>query len=69
MYEVIESEIYNIIENYICIDYLSLLQVKLSKHDKNFENTKFNNLSGLVIPEILMNIMSCCVFINLQYPQ
>ena len=51
--------IYAIIDNYICIDYLGLFQYKWSKHDNNFENTKFNNVSGLGIPEILMNIISC----------
>ena len=30
----------------------------LSKHDKNFKNTKFGDFSGLAITEILMNIMA-----------
>ena len=38
---------------------MDLHQDKLSKHDNNFEKTKFKNLSGLGIPAILMNIMSC----------
>ena len=32
---------------------------RLSKHDNNFENTKLKHLSGFVIPDILMNILSC----------
>ena len=38
---------------------MGCLQENLSKHNNNFENTKFNSLCGLVIPGILMNIMSC----------
>ena len=62
MYKVSGAVIYNIIYYYIFLDYLGLLQEKLSKHDNNFENNKFNNLSGLEIPEILMNIIPCYVF-------
>ena len=54
--------IYNIIGKYIFLDYLGLIQYKLSKYDNKFEKTKFNNLSGMRIPEIVMNIMSCHVF-------
>ena len=42
----------------MCLDFLGLLQDNLSKHEKKIETTKFNDLSGLGIPEILMNIMS-----------
>ena len=45
--------------DYLFLDYLGLLQEKLSKHDNNFENTNFKNLSGLGISDILINIMSC----------
>ena len=58
MYKVIGSVIYTIIDEYICLDYLGLLQEKLSKHDDKSKNAKFNNLSGLGIPDILVNIMS-----------
>ena len=58
MYKVTEAVVYTIIDDNICLDYLDLTQNRLSKHGNNFENTKFNNLSGLGIPEILMNIMS-----------
>ena len=62
--KVIGVVIYNIIDEYICLDYLGLLQEKLSKHDDKSKNAKFNNLSGLGIPDILMNIMSCHVFLK-----
>ena len=51
--------IYAIIDNYICLGYLGLLQYNLYKHDNNFGITKFNDLSGMVIPEMFMNVMSC----------
>ena len=59
VYKVIGSVIYTIIENYIYIYFLYLLQDKLSKHNNKFENTKFKNISGLVIPDIFINIMPC----------
>ena len=62
MYKVIGLVVYTIIDDYICLDYLGFLQERLSKHDNNFENTKFKNLYALRIPKILMNIISCHVF-------
>ena len=64
MYKVIGAVMYNIIDKYICLDYLGLLQENLSKHDNNFKKTKFKNLSGLGIPEILMSIVSCHIFVK-----
>ena len=58
MFSVIWAGIYTIIYGYICIDYLGLLQDKSSKDYNRFEKTKLTNLSGLVMSEILMNIMS-----------
>ena len=62
MYKVIGAVIYTIIDNYIFIDCLVILQYKLSKHDNKFEKIKFKNISGLGIPDILMNIMPCHLF-------
>ena len=67
MYKVIGAVIYSIIDDYICLYSLVLLQEHLSKHKNNFENTKFKHLSGLVILEILMKIMSCHGFLNIKY--
>ena len=50
MYKVIGGVIYTIIDEYICLDCLGLLQEILSKHKDNFKNTKFNDLYGLGIP-------------------
>ena len=64
MYTVIGEVMYPIIDEYIYLHYLGLLQETLSKNDNNFKNTKFNDLSGLVINNILMNIMSCHGFVK-----
>ena len=64
MYEVIGSVIYTNFDEYICLDDLVLIQENLSKHDNNFKNIKFNDLSDLVIPDILMNIISCHGFVK-----
>ena len=58
--------IYKTRNNFICIDYLCLLQDDLSKHDKSFENTNFNDFSGIGIHEIFINTMSCHVFTKEQ---
>ena len=64
MYKVIGLVIYTIIDEYICLDYMGLHREKLSKDDSNFKKTKFNNLSELKIPDILINIMSCQGFLK-----
>ena len=64
MYKEIEAVMYTVIDEYICLDYLGLIKEKLSKHDNTFKNTRFKDLYGLGIPEILMNIMSCNLFVK-----
>ena len=64
MYKVIGAVIYTIIDEYICLDYMVLLQEKLSRHNDNPKKTKLNDLTGFGIPEILMNIMSCNGFVK-----
>ena len=54
----IGAVIYTIVDDYICINYLGLFQDNSFKYDNKFKNTKLNDLSGLGIPDILMNIMS-----------
>ena len=51
-------------ENYVCDGYLCLYQAKLHFADKVFKNTTFNDISGIIIPEILINIISCNGFLN-----
>ena len=51
--------IYPIVDGYICIDNLGLIQKYLFKHDNNFEKNKLNNISGLGIHEMLMHNVLC----------
>ena len=37
-YKVIESIIYSIIDNFICLDYLGIVEHKLSTHNKKLKN-------------------------------
>ena len=68
MYTLIGAVISTIIDEYICHDSMDLLQEKLSKHNYNFKKKNFNDLSGLGLPEILMNIMSCHVLVKSSIP-
>ena len=54
--------VYTIIDEFTFLDYLSLSKEKLSKRKNKFKKTKFNNLYGLVITEIFINIISCHEF-------
>ena len=69
MYKVIGYVIYSFIRNLICLDYMGIIQHKLSDYDNNSEKAKFNDFSGLGIPKIMMNIMSCHGFHHLQHQQ
>ena len=51
-------------ENDVCADYLFLQQAKLYCANKGFENTTFNNISIITIPELFMNKVSCHGFVN-----
>ena len=55
---------YFILNNYVCADYLCCPQTKLHVTNNGFENKKYNDISGVGIPEILMNIISCHGFVN-----
>ena len=62
--------IYTIIDKYVCIDYLGTEKSKISdlkiactgssKHD----GMDYNNLFGIGIPDILLNMLSCHGFIK-----
>ena len=56
--KVLYSIIYGIIEQYVCVDYLCLQQGLLYLKIDGFENTTFDNIPGIYITEVLMNIMS-----------
>ena len=62
--------IYTIIDKYVCVDYLGTDKKKISdlkigctksiKHD----GMDYNNLFGIYIPDILLNMLSCHGFLN-----
>ena len=62
--KVLGSVIYLIIIKYVCADYLCIQQVLLSLKNKLFQNITFNYISGIFIPVLLMNIMSCRGFLK-----
>ena len=66
MYRVLSCVVYYIIDNNVCIDYLSW-QPKTSipiSSKTIFEQTSFNILIGIRIPELLLNLVSCHGFMK-----
>ena len=53
-------------DNYLCVDFLCFAQTKLHVTSKGhgFENRTYNYVSGMSIPELLMNIITCNLFVN-----
>ena len=62
--KVLGSIIYCITESYICVDYLCLHQAQIYLEHKGFENTIYNDFSGISIKLLLINIMSCNGFVK-----
>ena len=58
--------VYTLIDNYVCIDYLLCQSKNLSDISINpkFRDTSFNILLCISIPELLLNIVSCRVFMK-----
>ena len=66
MYRVLSCVIYYLIENYVCVDYLSCQSknlISISSKQK-FEQKIFNILLGIGIPELLLNLVSCHGFMK-----
>ena len=63
---VLSCVLYYLIENYVCIDYLSYQSKTLSTISSNriFEKISFNILLGIDIPELLLDILSCHGFVK-----
>ena len=67
MFKVWSCVIYTIIRNYVCIDYLGYekkigdLRLGPGGCYKHF-NKIYDNVLGFVIPDMLMNFLSCCGF-------
>ena len=70
MFKVLICVIYTIIDRYVCIDYLGIETRKISElnigfsMEKKHENKDYDNLFGIGIPDIFMNMLSCQGFIN-----
>ena len=66
VFKVLSSIVYCIMDNYICFDYLCCPVTKLhvTNKEQEFENRTYNAVSGIVIPELLMNIISCHGFMS-----
>ena len=61
MYRVLICFVYYLIDNYVCIHYLSCQSKTLISISSKptFEQTSFNVLLGIGIPELLVNLVSC----------
>ena len=66
IFKVLSSIAYCIMEKYLCVDYLGCPQTKLhvTNKVKVFENRTYNAVSGIGIPELLNNIISCRGFVK-----
>ena len=70
MFKVLSCVIYTIIERYFCIDYLGTEKKKISELrlgctlKSKHECMDYENLFGISIPYILLNILSCHGFLN-----
>ena len=55
-----------IMDNYLCVDFLCFAQTKLHVTSKGqgFENRTYNYVSGMSIPELIINIITCYLFVN-----
>ena len=60
VFKVLGVVVYFFIDKYLCVDYLCLqIEAKFSLLHGGFENTSFDELSRIFIPEILLNVLSC----------
>ena len=65
-YRFLSGVLYSVIENYVCNNYLCCHSKKLSviSSDKIFGEASYNELLGIGIPEVLMNLVSCHGFMK-----
>ena len=65
-FKVLSSIVYCIMENFFCVDCMCRAKKKLcvTCKGKGVENRTYNAVSGIVVPELLMNIISCRLFAN-----
>ena len=65
-YRVLSCVVFNLIDNYVCIDNLSCQSKTLISIScyPTFEQTSFNILLCIVIPELLLKLVSCNGFMK-----
>ena len=66
MYRVLRFDLYYLVDNYICINYLYCQSKTLSRIYSNriLEQTSFNILPSIGSPEVLLNLLSCHGFME-----
>ena len=65
LFKVLGIVVYFLLEKYFCIDYLCLQQLKkLYLSHRLFEDTPFDDISGIGIPGFFLNILPCYVFVQ-----
>ena len=66
IFKVLSSIFYCITEKYVCVYYLCCMKTKLhvTGRGQGSESIRYFSVSGIFIPEILMNIISCHGFVN-----
>ena len=69
MFEVLGAVIYCIIDKHVCLDYIFLQKDQnILSFDKSFLDAYYNEISGISTPELLMNIVSCNLFVKENTP-
>ena len=67
IFKVLGVVVYCFFDKYVCIDYLSLQrESKFSLPHRKFEDTSFDEISGIGTPENLLNIVSCYGFVQYE---
>ena len=70
LFRVLICVIYTIINKYVCIDYLGSKKSKLSdlkigcNGSSKQNGMEYNNLLGIGIPDLLLNLLSCHRFLK-----
>ena len=59
MYKVAGAVIYCILEQYLCLYDIGLIQERIYNYSKTTKGKIYGNIYGIVIPDILINLVSC----------
>ena len=66
LYRLLSQVVYFLIDSYVLINYLSCQSKTLRSISSKpkFEETSFNTILGIGIPELLLNLVSCHGFMK-----